>query len=69
MFLHQLDEDHRTVSQTNESHKKRIKAQYDQEVHPRVFSKGDMVLVYDQYHDKLGEGKFKLTWYGPLIFK
>ena len=36
-------------------------------MHPRVFSEGDLVLVYDKYKDTLGVGKFKPLWYGPCI--
>ena len=53
----------------NESHKKRIKAHYDQSVCPRTFDEGDMVLVYDQDHDILGAGKFKPMWHGPYTVK
>jgi hypothetical protein len=31
------------------------KCQYDQFIHPRVFSEGDLVLVYDQDKDPLGQ--------------
>jgi hypothetical protein len=27
------------------------------------------VLVYDQDHDKLGEGKLEPMWHGPYIIK
>ena len=47
--------------------KKRFKAQYDKSVQPRVFNEGDLVLKYDQKHDKLGKGKLKSMWYGPYI--
>jgi hypothetical protein len=36
---------------------------------PRVFSEGDLVLVYDQDKDPLGAGKFKPMWFGPFIVK
>ena len=49
-----LDETLRDAAVANEVHKKRIKAQYDKKVKPRVFSKGDLVLFYDQEYDKLG---------------
>ena len=51
----------------NEAHKKCIKEQYDKSVEPRVFNEGDLVLTYDQRHDKLGKGKFESMWYGPFI--
>ena len=51
----------------NEAHKKRVKAQYDKFVEPCVFNEGDLVLNYDQRHDKLGKGKFESMLYGPFI--
>ena len=36
-------------------------------MHPRVFSEGDLVLVYDQDKDTLGAGKFELLCYSPYI--
>ena len=36
-------------------------------MHPRIFSEGDLVLVYDQDKDTLGECKFEPLWYGPYI--
>jgi hypothetical protein len=38
-------------------------------VRPRVFSKGDLVLVYDQDKDPLGAGNFKPMWFRPFIVK
>ena len=43
------------------------KAHYESHVHPRTFSEGNMVLVYDQPNDKLGKGKFESMWYGPYV--
>jgi hypothetical protein len=34
-----------------------------------VFFEGDLVLLYDQNHENLGAGKFKLMWHGPFIVK
>ena len=53
----------------NEAHKKRVKVQYDKAVKPRVFSEGNLVLVYAQEKDALGAGNFKSMWYGPFIIK
>ena len=53
----------------NESNKKWIKAQYDKLVQPRVFNEGNMVLNYDQKHDKLGKGNLESMWYGPYIIR
>eukprot|EP00253_Pinus_taeda_P002006 PITA_02006 len=67
--LIQLDETHYDASSANEAHKKRVKAQFDKNVKPRFFSKGDLVLLYEQESDKLGAGKFKSLWMGPYIVK
>eukprot|EP00253_Pinus_taeda_P022946 PITA_22946 len=67
--LIQLDETRHDATSVNEVHKKLFKAQFDKNVKPRVFSGGDLVLLYDQESDKLGAGKFKLLWMGPYIVK
>lgn len=67
--MEHLDEQHRDATTINEAHKKRVKVQYDKLVRPRVFSEGDLVLVYDQDKDALGVGKFKPMWYGPFIIR
>ena len=51
----------------NEAHKAHVKNQYDKVVKPRVFSKGELVLVQDQDKEPLGAGKFKYMWLGPYI--
>ena len=67
--LEQLDETRRDAATTNEAHKRRVKLQYDKFVYPRISSKGDIVLVYDQASDALGVGKFVAMWHGPYIVK
>lgn len=67
IYLERLDEKHRDATKINKAHKKRVNIQYVKVVHPRVFSKGDLVLVYDQDKDTTGAGKFKPLWYGPFI--
>jgi hypothetical protein len=67
--LIQLDENRRDAALANEAHKKRVKAQFDKNVKPRIFSEGDLVLLYDQESDKLGAGKFQSLWMGPYIVK
>ena len=67
LYLTNLDENRRDVALANEAHKKCLKAQYDKSVRPRVFNECDMVLTYDQRHDKLGKGKFESMWYDPFI--
>ena len=62
-----LDESRRDVSLANEAHKKFVKEQYDKSVQPCVFNEGDLVLTYDQRHDKIGKVKFESMWYGPFV--
>ena len=69
LHLEHLDEQHQDAATMNEAHKNRVKVQYDKAVKPRVFSKGDLVLVYAREKDALGAGKFKSMWYGPFIVK
>jgi hypothetical protein len=69
VYLEHLDEQHRDATLANEAHKKCVKSQYDKFVHPRVFSEGDLVLVYDQDKDALGAGKFNPMWHGPYIVR
>ena len=65
--LEKTIEDCRAALQTIEVVKTRSKSYYNSHVHPRTFSEGDMVLVYDQANDKLGKGKFEPMWYNPYV--
>jgi hypothetical protein len=67
--LKQLDETRRDAATANMAHTHRVKIQYDKSIHPRVFSKGYLFLVYDQANDTLGVGKFIAMWHGPYIVK
>ena len=49
--------------------KRHIKAQYNKNVQPRIYSEGDLVLLYDQEDDVISTGKFEPLWHGPYIFK
>jgi hypothetical protein len=69
LYLTKLDETCRDVALINEAHQKWIKNQYDKSIHPQTFTEGDLVLVYDQAHDKLGIGKLEPLWHGPYIVK
>ena len=51
----------------NETHKNRVKNQYDKSVKPRIFSKGELVLLWDQDKEPLGAGKFRSMWLGPYV--
>jgi hypothetical protein len=59
----------RDVALANEAHTKKFKCQYDQSVCPQIFSKGNLVLVYDQDKDPLGAGNFKPMWFKHFIVK
>ena len=67
MYLNKLDETRRDAPLANEAHKHGMKVQYDRTIRPHSFSEGDLVLTYDQKHDKLGAGKFECMWHGPYI--
>jgi hypothetical protein len=63
LYLASLDEQHCDSTLANEAHKKQVKSKYGKSTCPPVFSKGDLVLVYDQDHDTLGVGKFESIWH------
>ena len=69
MELEHLDETRRDAATANEAHKHHVKLQYDKSIHPRIFSEGDLILMYDQASDALGAGKFVTMWHGPYIVK
>lgn len=69
LHLARLDETWCSATLANGAHKGCIKVQYDKTIKPRVFSKGDLVLLYDKEIDKLGLGKFQPMWLGPYIVK
>ena len=52
-----------------EVNKRHVKVQYDNSVHPRRFSEGDLVLFWDQAKEPLGVGKFNPMWHGPYMVK
>jgi hypothetical protein len=62
-------EQHRDAALANEVHKHKVKCQYDRSIRPRIFSEGDLFLVYNQDKDPLGAGKFKPMWFEPFIIK
>jgi hypothetical protein len=67
LYLMRLDETRRDATLVIEAQKKHVKAQYDKHVKPCIFSKGDLVLLYEQDRDMLGAGKFEPMWRGPYI--
>ena len=54
VHLEQLDEQRRDALVALEVNKRCVKAQYDNYVRPRVFSEGDLVLLWDQPKEPLG---------------
>ena len=52
-----------------EVNKHRVKVHYDKSVHPRKFSEGDLVLLWDQSKEPLGAEKFNPMWHGPYVVK
>eukprot|EP00253_Pinus_taeda_P027762 PITA_27762 len=69
LYLEPLDETRRLASLAIEAQKKRVKTHFDNNVYPRSFVEGDLVLLYDQANDKLGARKFEPMWHGPYIVK
>jgi hypothetical protein len=69
LYLMRLDETRHDSTLVIEAHKKCVKAQYDKHVKPRVFSEGDLVILYEQDRDMLGDGKFKPMWRGLYIIR
>ena len=69
VHLEQLDEQRRDALVALEVNKHHVKVQYDKSVHPRRFSEGDLVLLWDQLKEPLGAGKFNPMWRGPYVVK
>jgi hypothetical protein len=69
VHLESLDEKRRDASMTIEVNKRRVKVQYDNSIYPRQYTKGNLVLLYDQEKEPLGEGKFNPMWQGPYIVR
>jgi hypothetical protein len=67
LYIMRLDETRCDATLVIEDQKKRVKAQYDKHIKPRIFSKGDLILLYEQDRDMLGAGKFEAMWQGPYI--
>ena len=69
MHLEQLDEQRQYALVALEVNKCHVKVQYDKSAHPRRFSEGDLVLLWDQPKEPLGVGNFNPMWRGPYIVK
>ena len=69
VHLEKLDEQRQDALVAIEVNKRCVKVQYDKSVHPRRFSEGDLVLLWDQLKEPLGAGKFNPMWHGPYVVK
>ena len=69
VHLEQLDEQRRDAIVALEVNKHRVKVQYDNSIHSRRFSEGDLVLLWDKAKEPLGAGKFDPMWHGPYVVK
>ena len=69
VHLEQLDEQCWDALVALEVNKRCVKVQYDKSVFPRVFSEGDLVLLWDQSKEPLGVGKFNPMWRRPYVVK
>ena len=69
VHLEQLDEQRRDALVALEVNKHSVKVQYDKSVHPRRFSEGYLVLLWDQPKEPLGAGNFNPMWRGPYVAK
>jgi hypothetical protein len=67
VHLESLDEQCRDASTTIEVNKRLVKVQYDKFVYPRLYTEGDLVLLYDQAKEPLGACKFKTMWNNSYI--
>ena len=67
LYVSHLDENRHDTAMATESHQRCVKTKYDHPIHPRTFSPGDLVLLYDQDHDKMGTGKFEPLWHGRYV--
>ena len=47
LHLEHLDEQRRDALAANKAYKNRVKNQYDKSIKPRIFSKGELVLLCD----------------------
>eukprot|EP00253_Pinus_taeda_P029592 PITA_29592 len=66
LYLERLDETHRIASLVIEAQKKRVKTHFDT-VTPRSFIEGDLVLLYDQANEKLGQANSSLCGMGLIL--
>ena len=69
VHLEQLDEQRQDALVALDMNKSRIKVQYNKSIHPRKFSEGDLVLLWDQAKEPLGARKFNPMWHGPYVVK
>ena len=69
VHLEKLDEQCRDALVALEVNKHHVKVQYNNSVHPRRFSEGDLVLLWDQPKEPLGADKFNPMWRGQACVR
>ena len=69
VHLEQLDEQCRDALVALEVNNSHVKVYYDKSVRLRRFSEGDLVLLWDQLKEPLGEEKFNPMWHGSYVIK
>ena len=66
--LIELDEVRRRAVNQSIKNQDKVKRNFDKSSKPRVFQKGDTVLLWDKRREKPGKhGKFDSLWMGPYI--
>ena len=66
-YLNKIEETRCDVVLANKAHKQQMKSKYDRSFQPHSFNERDLILTYDQKHDKLGARKFESMWHKPYI--
>jgi hypothetical protein len=69
LYLTKMDETRHDVALITKTYKKCIKTQYDKCIQHCTLVERDLVLVYNQDHDKLEAGKLEPMWHVSYIVK
>ena len=66
----ELDESRRQACEQNYRNQEKVKRAFDKTTRQRVFSIGDIVLLWDKRREKPGKhGKFDSLWLGPFVIR
>jgi hypothetical protein len=69
IHLELLDEQRRDASKAIEVNKQCVKVQYDKYICPWKYIEGELVLLYNQAREPLGEVNFNLMCHYPYIMQ